>query len=95
VHDALQRFESAVLMLWLPIKLRSDFDHWFDKLRAAVARPVLGSLLWMHPCDSRAALNGSALVLVNPPYLVEERMREWLAELRGILAGPQSGCELR
>jgi 23S rRNA (adenine2030-N6)-methyltransferase len=95
VQDALQRFESAVLMLWLPIKLRADFDHWFDKLRAAVARPVLGSLLWMHPCDSRAALNGSALVLVNPPYLVEDRMREWLAELRGILGGAQSGCELR
>ena len=36
----------------------------------------------MHPCDSRAALNGSALVLVNPPYLVEQEMREWLPEFR-------------
>ena len=52
------------------------------------------SLLWMHPCDSRAALNGSALVLVNPPYLVEESLREWLPELRALLGGPQSGCEV-
>jgi 23S rRNA (adenine2030-N6)-methyltransferase len=94
VSDSLQRFESGVLLLWLPVKLRGDFDAWFAMLQAASARPVLGSLLWMHPCDSRAALNGSALALVNPPYLVEEGMREWLPELRALLGGPQSGCEI-
>ena len=63
-------------------------------VRAASARPVLASLLWIHPCDSRAALNGSALVLVNPPYLVEDGMREWLPELRELIGGAQSGCEV-
>ena len=94
VKDALQRFESAVLLLWLPIKLRGDFDLWFAALQTAAARPVLASLLWMHPLDSRAALNGSALVVVNPPYLVEQEMREWLPELRLLLGGAQSGCEV-
>jgi 23S rRNA (adenine2030-N6)-methyltransferase len=92
--DALQRFESVVLVSWLPVKLRSDFDAWYGQLRRAVTRPLLASLLWMHPCDSRAALNGSALVVVNPPYLVEDAMREWLPEARAILGGPQSGCEV-
>jgi 23S rRNA (adenine2030-N6)-methyltransferase len=94
VKDALQRFESAVLLLWLPIKLRSDFDAWFATLQMAAARPVLASLLWMHPLDSRVALNGSALVVVNPPYLVEQEMRQWLPELRLLLGGAQSGCEV-
>jgi 23S rRNA (adenine2030-N6)-methyltransferase len=94
VEGALQRFEGAVLLLWLPVKLRSDFDSWLARVQAASVRPVMASLLWMHPCDSRAALNGSALVLVNPPYLVEESMRDWLPELRSILGGPQSGCEV-
>jgi 23S rRNA (adenine2030-N6)-methyltransferase len=94
VDDCLQRFESAVLLLWLPVKLRADFDIWYEKLRARIARPTLASLLWMHPCDSRAALNGSALVVVNPPYLVEEALREWLQELRAVLGGAASGCEV-
>jgi 23S rRNA (adenine2030-N6)-methyltransferase len=94
VKDSLQRFESVVLLLWLPIKLRGDFDAWLANLQTAAARPVLASLLWMHPLDSRAALNGSALALVNPPYLVEQEMREWLPELRQLLGGPQSGCEV-
>lgn len=94
VSDTLQRFDSAVMVIWLPVKLRSDFDNGFSRLQKAAARPLLASLLWMHPCDSRTALNGSALVLVNPPYLVEEGLREWPPELRLLLGGPQSGCEL-
>ena len=57
---------------WLPVKMRADFDQWFASLLRAVQRPTLASLLWVHPSDSRAALNGSALVVVNPPYLVEQ-----------------------
>lgn len=94
VTDALRRFPTLVLLLWLPVKLRGDFDHWFAALGRALTRPVLASLLWVHPADSRAALNGSALVLVNPPYLLEQEMREWLPELRALLAGPAGGCEV-
>jgi 23S rRNA (adenine2030-N6)-methyltransferase len=92
--DALARFEAAVLVLWLPVKLRSDFDAWLTQLGRTLTRPLLASLLWVHPMDSRAALNGSALVVVNPPYLLEESLRGWLPELRALLGGPQSGCEV-
>jgi 23S rRNA (adenine2030-N6)-methyltransferase len=92
--DALRRFAGAVLVLWLPLKQRADFDAWWAKFGRAIDRPLLASLLWLHPPDSRAALNGSALALVNPPYLVEEAMHEWLPELRALLGGPRSGCEI-
>jgi 23S rRNA (adenine2030-N6)-methyltransferase len=94
VRDSLQRFAGMVLLLWLPLKMRTDFDIWLASLRAATDKPVLASLLWVLPPDSRAGLNGSALALVNPPYLVEESMREWLPELREILGGAASGCEI-
>jgi 23S rRNA (adenine2030-N6)-methyltransferase len=89
IVDALQRFPTGVLLAWLPVKLRGDFDVWFASLGRTVPRAMLASLLWMHPPDSRAALNGSALVVVNPPYLLEQRLREWLPELREILGAPQ------
>jgi 23S rRNA (adenine2030-N6)-methyltransferase len=92
--DALGRFEGAVLVLWLPVKLRADFEAWLARLARALPRPVLASLLWMHPMDSRAALNGSALAVINPPYLLEETVRAWLPELRAALGGTQSGCEV-
>jgi 23S rRNA (adenine2030-N6)-methyltransferase len=94
VVDAIGRLENAVLMLWLPVKLRGDFDAWLAQLTRSVSRPVLTSLLWAHPMDSRAALNGSALVVVNPPYLLEEAVAGWLPELRAALGGARSGHEI-
>jgi len=96
VLDSLQRFPTVVLIAWLPVKLRADFDLWHAALARAVSRPLLTSLLWMHPLDSRAALNGSALVVVNPPYLVDQEMRAWLPELQAVLAGARhgGGCEV-
>jgi len=95
VHDAivdsLQRFSTGVVLAWLPVKLRADFDTWHAALARAVSRPMLTSLLWMHPPDSRAALNGSALVAVNPPYLLEQHMRGWLPELCALLGDAQAG----
>jgi len=95
IVDALQRFPTGVLLAWLPLKLREDFDRWFAALGRAVTRPMFASLLWMHPPDSRAALNGSVLAVVNPPYLLEQEMRAWLPELLGILGGAGAGgCEV-
>jgi len=94
VIDALRRFAQAVLVLWLPLKLRADFDAWYSKLAAATDRPLLASLLWVHEPDSRAALNGSALVVVNPPYLVEDSLREWLPELTTVLGGTRPGNQV-
>ncbi len=96
IGDALQRFPTVVLLAWLPLKLRADFDFWFAALKRSVTKPLLASLLWVHPTDSRAALNGSALVVVNPPYLIEPEMQQWLPELRAALGDTsgQSGCEV-
>ncbi len=91
IVDALQRFPTAVLIAWVPIKLRGDFDFWLAALTRAIDREILSSLLWVHPPDSRAALNGSALVVVNPPYLVEQRLREWSPELAQLLSGSSGG----
>src|SRR5690349_12382494 len=49
--DALQRFPTGVLVAWLPVKLRGDFDHWFASLGRAVTRPMLASVVWVHRRD--------------------------------------------
>ena len=49
--------------------------------------------LWLYPRDSRVALNGSGLLIVNPPYLLAERMRVWLPELQAQLAHGLAGLD--
>jgi 23S rRNA A2030 N6-methylase RlmJ len=47
----------------------------------ALEAPLLASELWLYPRDSRVALNGSGLLIVNPPHLTLERMQGWLPQL--------------
>jgi 23S rRNA (adenine2030-N6)-methyltransferase len=93
IGDVLQRFATAVIMLWYPIKDARDTQLWRKRLIGSLQRPALCSELWVHPCDSRIALNGSGLVIIHPPYQLAPRMRIWLPQLVGMLdAAGTGGC---
>lgn len=83
---ALARFATAVIAIWYPVKDARDTARWLEQLAAKVApRELLVSELWIHPRDSRVGLNGSGVAIVNPPYLLDERMRAWLPVLHRAL----------
>ncbi len=86
VLEALLRFETGVLALWYPVKDRRDTDRWLEELARGVGRPTIAAELWVHPPDSRAGLNGSGLVVVNPPFQFADRCDAWQRELQRCLA---------
>lgn len=89
--NALRRFETGVIAVWYPIKDRRDSDAWHAALARWLKRPALISELWLFPCDSRVALNGTGMLIVNAPYLLDERMRVWMPELLSLLDVNGSG----
>jgi 23S rRNA (adenine2030-N6)-methyltransferase len=96
ILEILRRFATGVIALWYPIKDARDTAAWLARLAAGMAVPVLLGELWVHPCDSQVALNGSGMLIVNPPFRVAERMREWLAELHARLdAAHEGGTSVR
>ncbi len=96
ISDALRRFETGVVAAWYPIKDRRDAASWTAAFARTVQRETLVSELWLYPRDSRVALNGSGLLIVNPPYQLAERMAEWLPELQSRLdVGHDGGTSLR
>lgn len=94
LQDALKRFATGCIAIWYPIKDERSITTWQGQLTrtldAAIAADALVSELWLYPRDSRVALNGSGLLIVNPPYLTAERMQQWLPELHELL-GPLPG----
>lgn len=96
VADGLRRFATGVFALWYPIKEQRVTAAWHARFSRAVAAPTLAAELWLYPRDSRVSLNGSGLLVVNPPWQTEERMRTWLPELAAALgAGASGGTEIR
>ena len=91
IVDALRRFRTGVIAAWYPIKDEREIATWQAGLSRIVDCETLVAELWLYPRDSRVALNGSGLLIVNPPYLLGERMRVWLPELQAQLDSGQAG----
>ena len=90
--QAVRRFPTGVLLAWYPVKEQAAGERFSAECARAAGRPVLMSELWLYPRDSRVALNGSGLLIVNPPHLTLERTQVWLPELQRLLEpGPQAG----
>ncbi len=88
---ALQKFQTGVVAAWYPIKQERDAAAWLADLKRQLTAPLLASELWLYPRDSRVALNGSGLVIANPPYQLDERMQAWLPELYSHLDAGHAG----
>jgi 23S rRNA (adenine2030-N6)-methyltransferase len=85
VVDALQRFSTGIYAAWYPIKEEREVRAWLDGFARAVGAETLVSEIWLYPRDSTVALNGSGLLVVNPPFQLAERMQIWLPELQSRL----------
>lgn len=93
---ALSRFPTGVFAVWFPVKRQRDCDNWLAKIAREVSRPSLAAMLWLHPRDSAVALNGSGMLVVNPPWQVDTACAIWQEELRQLLGGEgNSGSEVR
>lgn len=94
--DALRRFPTGVVAIWYPIKDERTGAGWQAALARDAGRQTLLAECWLYPRDSRVALNGSGMLIVNPPYRLEESMRIWLAQLHRYLdAGHDGGTEIQ
>lgn len=83
----LQRFETGVFAVWYPIKKQYDTDLWLARLTRGIERPTLAAELCISAPDHAAALNGSGMLVVNPPWQFDADAGQWQAALHELLGG--------
>ena len=91
IGTVLSRLANAVIELWYPIKDDRELSPWLARAAELLPVPALISELWLHPRDSRVGLNGSGLLIVNPPYQLDLEMQQWLPELGVALGTTRQG----
>jgi 23S rRNA (adenine2030-N6)-methyltransferase len=94
IGTALRRLANALIVLWYPIKNERELAPWLTQLAATVPVPALVAELWIHPRDARVGLNGSGLLIINPPYQLDAEMQQWLPELGAALGATRQGGTL-
>lgn len=95
LQAALQRWPQGTYALWYPIKQRRALRPFYRKAAVLPAKGVLTLELMVHPDDSPLRMNGSGLLLLNPPHGLEATMATTLAALAATLApqAPAPGIE--
>jgi len=94
LEAGLARFETGVFAVWYPIKKQHDCDLWLARLTRGIQRPALATELCISAPDHAAGLNGSGLLVVNPPWHFADDTRAWQSELHELLGG-SSGSAVR
>ena len=85
LRDALERWPQATYAVWYPIKQRRSLQPFFRKAAALPAKSVLLAELQVRPDDSPLRLNGSGLVILNPPWQFDQQIAPALPLLKKAL----------
>jgi 23S rRNA (adenine2030-N6)-methyltransferase len=82
----LDRWPNGMFCAWYPIKADASHTRFHQQLKSSGLKKLLISEFNIKPPDSPLGLNGSGLLIANPPYQLDERMREMLPALRRVLS---------
>ena len=82
----LSRWPNGVFALWYPIKAGTQARRLNAALHSSGLRKLLRLELTVRPADSPIGLNGSGLVIANPPWKFEGEIAEALTEAHAALS---------
>jgi 23S rRNA (adenine2030-N6)-methyltransferase len=88
---ALKRFETGVYALWYPIKDRPPLERFYRTLKDSIEQPILVAEMSIYPETSAQHLNGCGMLIINPPWQLDEQINSYLPQLWAILAHQGSG----
>jgi 23S rRNA (adenine2030-N6)-methyltransferase len=86
LRAAWRRWPTGIYVVWYPLTSRAESDRFRHALRESGLRRVLDARLEVLPADSPSGMPGCGLAFVNPPWQLDERLREILPELHALLA---------
>jgi 23S rRNA (adenine2030-N6)-methyltransferase len=86
-----RKWATGVYALWYPIKDRGEPDALAKRLRRLGPAKILRAELNVAPLSDPARLNGCGLILVNPPWTLENELSVLLPGLAGILGRDGKG----
>lgn len=86
LRKAHRRWPGGIFALWYPVKDRKAVAAFREGLADAGIPKILDIEFYIRPPSSEPRLDGTGMVMVNPPYQLEGELRTMLPVLNKILA---------
>jgi 23S rRNA (adenine2030-N6)-methyltransferase len=88
---AYRKWATGSYLLWYPIKTRNAPDRLASRLRRLGIAKILRAEVTVAPMSDPRRLNGTGLVLVNPPWTLPDELGVLLPALAAILGRDGAG----
>ncbi|MCG7532938.1 23S rRNA (adenine(2030)-N(6))-methyltransferase RlmJ [Psychrobium sp. MM17-31] len=83
IVEAHKRFATGIYALWYPVVSRRQVEKFCDDFKAQGIRKILRIELNVKADTEEYGMTGTGMIVVNPPWKLEQQMREtlpWLME---------------
>jgi 23S rRNA (adenine2030-N6)-methyltransferase len=95
LDQALRRFATGVYAVWFPIKERQSIAVLYDDCRRAGLDRMLAVELLVYPDMAPERLNGCGMLIINPPWKIDEDIAEVLPVLQQCLEREGGSCSAK
>lgn len=85
------RWDSGTYALWYPVKDRPPVERFHRALMTTGIRKMLLAEFAPYPEDASFRLNGCGMIVINPPWQLDEALRSLLPGLLEVLRQHPSG----
>lgn len=92
---AYRRWPTGLYAAWYPVKYRDQVRRFESELVGQAIGKMLSIEFLITPADREGVLNGSGMILINPPWKIEERLAPMLADLAHALGLENARIPLR
>ncbi|MBJ7539962.1 23S rRNA (adenine(2030)-N(6))-methyltransferase RlmJ [Marinomonas transparens] len=86
LQEGCQRFPQGTYAIWYPVLNRKQADDLLKAVKATKIRNVLLLELCIRDSEKERGMAGSGMIVVNPPWTLEQEAKEFLPALSKILA---------
>ena len=95
LEEGLARWPTGTFAVWYPVKQRRTLQPFLRKAAKLPCKSVLLAELMVRPDDSPLRLNGSGMLVINPPYLLDQELAPALPVLARLLGEREHGSNLQ
>lgn len=85
IQEGYKRFSTGTYALWYPVVLRQQIKRLIRELEETRIRRILQIELAVQPDSDRRGMTASGMIVINPPWKLEQQMANVLPWLHKVL----------
>jgi 23S rRNA (adenine2030-N6)-methyltransferase len=95
VKEIYKRWATGTYIIWYPIKDRPAIWNFHEALSTASIPKILCAEFIYENETRRDQLNGSGMIIINPPWKLDEELKELFPLLHKAMQSPHNGTSIK